>query len=233
MSADINTQQNRYLRTVMRGFFHLLLMLVLLFLLAGRITYWQGWVFAGLAIIRLAIGAILFVRKPDLVEERVRPGPGTKWWDKVFYAFYVPLMFAIVIVGSLDVGRFGWSMPLPLYIYVLGCIAYILAHSITLWAMWVNRFFSSTVRIQMDRAQEVVQGGPYRFVRHPGYVGGILLATSMALVLGSWWALIPAGIIAVLLVIRTYLEDTTLQKELSGYADYIQKTRWRLLPGIW
>ncbi|HUV75978.1 MAG TPA: isoprenylcysteine carboxylmethyltransferase family protein [Dehalococcoidales bacterium] len=99
--------------------------------------------------------------------------------------------------------------------------------------MWVNRFFSSVVRIQKDRGQEVVQNGPYHSVRHPGYVGGILMAISTSLVLGSLWALIPAGVIFILLVIRTYLEDTTLQKELTGYADYAKKVRFRLLPGIW
>jgi protein-S-isoprenylcysteine O-methyltransferase Ste14 len=99
--------------------------------------------------------------------------------------------------------------------------------------MWVNNWFSSTVRIQMDRDQHVVQDGPYRYVRHPGYVGGILMAVSASLILGSLWALIPASIVVLLLVIRTYLEDTTLQKELPGYADYTKKVRYRLVPGLW
>jgi protein-S-isoprenylcysteine O-methyltransferase Ste14 len=99
--------------------------------------------------------------------------------------------------------------------------------------MWTNRFFSSTVRIQTDRGHEVVEGGPYRFMRHPGYVGAILLVTSISLVLGSLWALIPAGVVAVLLIIRTCLEDITLQRELTGYADYARRVRFRLVPGIW
>ena len=97
--------------------------------------------------------------------------------------------------------------------------------------MWVNRFYSSVVRIQTG--QEVVQDGPYRFVRHPGYVGGILMAISSSLIFGSLWALIPAGIVVILLIIRTHLEDITLQKELQGYIDYTKKIRYRLLPGIW
>jgi protein-S-isoprenylcysteine O-methyltransferase Ste14 len=109
----------------------------------------------------------------------------------------------------------------------------VLAVFITLWAIWINRFFSSVVRIQKERGQEVIQDGPYRFVRHPGYVGGILLALGNALVLGSLWALIPAGIMSLLLVIRTYLEDITLQRELPGYTDYTRKVKYRLLPWIW
>ena len=97
----------------------------------------------------------------------------------------------------------------------------------------LNRFFSTTVRLQCDRGQYVIRSGPYRIVRHPGYVGGILLGISMALVLGSLWALIPAGGVLILLIIRTYLEDITLQKELQRYTDYAQKVRYRLVPGIW
>lgn len=101
------------------------------------------------------------------------------------------------------------------------------------WAKWTNRFFSSTVRIQTDRGHEVVQDGPYRIVRHPGYVSGILMAITSSLVLGSLSGLIPAGAVMALLVVRTGLEDRTLRNELAGYADYAQKTKFRLLPGVW
>jgi protein-S-isoprenylcysteine O-methyltransferase Ste14 len=99
--------------------------------------------------------------------------------------------------------------------------------------MWTNRFFSSTVHIQSDREHQVVQEGPYRFVRHPGYVHGILMGLSVPLVLGSLWALIPAFVGSVIRVIRTYLEDTTLRKELPGYVEYSNKVKHRLIPGIW
>ena len=94
-------------------------------------------------------------------------------------------------------------------------------------------FFSSVVRLQNDRGQEVVQQGPYRMIRHPGYVAGSLMAISISLVLGSLWGLIPAGAVLILLIIRTYLEDTTLQRELPGYSDYARKVKYRLIPGIW
>ena len=96
-----------------------------------------------------------------------------------------------------------------------------------------NRFFSSVVRIQKDRGHTVVTGGPYQFVRHPGYVGGILSALGTALLLGSWWAFVPTGLLVCVIVVRTALEDRTLQAELEGYRDYAGRVRYRLLPGIW
>jgi protein-S-isoprenylcysteine O-methyltransferase Ste14 len=222
-----------YFKIVVKGFLALVLIIAFIFLLAGRLTYWQGWVFSGIMVLLVSIQSVVFADKADLVRERFKPGPGTMWWDKAFWALYAPLFFAIVIVACLDAGRFGWSPRLPLPAYVISYIAFCFSIYLYSWAMWVNRWFSSTVRIQMDRDQRVVQDGPYRYVRHPGYVGGILMAISTSLVLGSLWALIPAGIIVMLLIIRTYLEDTTLQKELPGYADYTQKVRYRLVPGLW
>jgi len=222
-----------YLKIVVKGFLALLFIITFIFLLADRLTYWQGWVFSIVTVLLVVVQLIVFADKTDLVKERFKPGPGTKWWDKVFWALYAPLFFAIVIVACLDAGRFLWSPRLPLLVYVISYVAFCFSIYLYSRSMWVNRWFSSTVRIQTDRAQEVVQDGPYRIVRHPGYVGGILMAISTSLVLGSLWALIPAGIVVILLIIRTYLEDITLQKELPGYADYTKKVRYRLVPGLW
>ncbi len=222
-----------YLKIGAKGFLALLLIIAFIFLLAGRLSYWQGWVFSIVMVLLVVIQLIVFADKTDLVKERVKPGPGTKWWDKVFWALYAPLFFAIVIIACLDVGRFEWSPRLPLVVYVISYLAFIFSIYLYSWAMWVNKWFSSTVRIQKDRDQQVVQDGPYRYVRHPGYVGGILMAISTSLVLGSVWGLIPAGFVVILLIIRTYLEDITLQKELPGYAKYTQKVRYRLIPSVW
>ncbi len=227
------SESKMYFKLVVQGIFSLLLIIVLMFILAGRITYWQGWVFSGIAIFGVLVQSLLFAGKTELVKERMKPGPGTKWWDKVFFAAYIPMFFAGVIVAIIDAGRFGWTSYLPLSVYIPGCIAFVLSLFIYSWAMWINSFFSSAVRIQTDRGQKVVQDGPYRFIRHPGYVAGILMAISVSLVLGSLWALIPAGVVVILLIIRTYLEDTTLQQELIGYADYTKKVKYRLFPGIW
>ena len=233
MIDDTRKGKNIGYFTRILGFFTLLLMIAMILILGGRINYWQGWAFGGITVILLLVKSMFFPSRSDLIEERIKPGPGTKWWDKVFYTFYIPSFFAIIIVGNLDGGRFGWTASLPVFVYISGYILYIFSISIFLWAQQINRFFSSVVRIQHDRGHEVIQTGPYKYVRHPGYIGGILMAISTALVLGSLWALIPAGVVAILLIIRTYLEDTTLQKELPGYADYAKKVRYRLMPGVW
>jgi len=229
----VKKENKWYFRAVVKGILSLPLIIAFIIILAGRINYWQGWVFGGICCLSALIQSIAFVNKTDLARERFKPGPGTKWWDKVIFALYTLVFFGVIVIASLDAGRFRWTTQLHLSVYLIGYIVHLLSHFIISWSMWVNRFFSTTVRIQTDRGQEVIQNGPYRFVRHPGYVGGILLAISSSLILGSLWALIPAGGVVFPLIIRTYLEDNTLQKELQGYSDYIEKVRYRLLPGIW
>ena len=216
-----------------KGILGYLAILSTMFLLAGRIDYWQGWVYGASGLMVLLVIAILFCNKTDLIQERLKPGPGTKWWDKVFYACYLPTLLAIFVVASLDAGRFRSTPPLPLAVYSVGYLLMGFAYVMSFWAMWTNRFFSSVVRIQADRGHYVIQDGPYRFVRHPGYVGGMTLVLSIAVVLGSLWALIPAGVVVILLIVRTALEDATLQRELPEYNDYAQKVQYRLLPGVW
>jgi len=226
-------ETNGYLRAVAKGVFSLPLIIALILVLAGRITYWQGWVFSVYMCSRSLIASIMFASKPDVIKERFKPGPGTVWWDKLFWVLYGPMTFVIIIIAVLDGGRFQWTMELPMSVYIAGYVLLVLSDFVKSWCMWVNRFFSTTVRIQMDRGHEVIQNGPYRFVRHPGYLAGIFMMISMPLALGSLWGLIPAAVVAVLLIIRTHLEDIYLQKELPGYADYVKKVKYRLLPGIW
>ncbi|MFH1739896.1 MAG: isoprenylcysteine carboxylmethyltransferase family protein [bacterium] len=235
MLTDNNQQErtNERIRIVIRGFLAFLLMVAAIFLLAGRLAYWQGWVFAGITLIILLISTMLLGDNTDLIHERRHPGPGTKWWDKIFWAFYVPLFLSLIIVACLDGGRFQWTKSLPSLLYFIAYIAYIASNGLVLWAMRTNTWFSSVVRIQTDRNQQVVQDGPYRYVRHPGYVAAIILAVSMALILGSLWALIPSGLVALLLIVRTYLEDITLRNELPGYKEYTAQVNYRLLPGVW
>jgi protein-S-isoprenylcysteine O-methyltransferase Ste14 len=224
---------NEYVRVALKGFFGLLFMVALVFVSAGRLDYWQGWLFVVVTLGFVLVEAVIFSKRPGLIRERMKPGPGTKGWDKVFWALYIPVSFAIVIIASVDVGRFGWSPDFPVYVYLFGYAMFLLSNVLKCWSMWVNDYFSSTVRIQKDRGQRVVQDGPYRFVRHPGYVAGILLGISMSLILGSLWALVPAGLMVLLLVVRTYMEDNTLKKELKGYESYAKKVRYRLLPRVW
>ncbi len=228
-----NMRKRLYIITVVRSFLVLICVLVLTLLPAGRWDYWQGWALAIASVLITVAKSVLFADKKDLAKERRHPGPGTKWWDKVFYTLYLPAYLAILVVSGLDAGRFRWSPSLHWALYAAGWCAFVAGTLLSTWAAWVNRFFSSVVRIQTDRGHHVIQDGPYRQVRHPGYVGVMQFAPGTAIILGSLWGLVPAAITIILLVIRAYLEDTTLQRELSGYAEYATKTRYRLLPGLW
>ena len=223
----------RYWLIMARGILRFVAILAAMFFLAGRVSYWQAWGYGGMGLLLGLTVAVLFVRKPDVIKERVRPGPGMKWWDRVFFALYIPCFLAVLAVASLDAGRYHWTASMPVPAYVAAYIILAVAYWLVTWAMWINRFFSSVVRIQTDRGHHVVQDGPYRFIRHPGYVGAILLGLASAVALGSLWSLIPAGLMAMLVTVRTALEDATLQRELPGYTEYASKVRYRLLPGVW
>jgi protein-S-isoprenylcysteine O-methyltransferase Ste14 len=140
--------------------------------------------------------------------------------------------FPLVIVAGLD-HRFGWSPVFPLWLIVLGIFLIALGYAFSVWAFVENRFFSSVVRIQTDRGHVVCDSGPYRIVRHPGYAGNILPLLGIVLALSSLWTLIPAAVALVIAVIRTALEDRTLQDELPGYKEYARRVRYRLFPGIY
>lgn len=217
----------------LKSFIRLALFSAFIFVLAGRLDYWQGWFYTASNFVLLALMPLIFKGKEGLIKERTKPGPGMKGFDKVFYIFFIPLAFAIFIVGVLDSGRFMWTPEQPIYMYFLSYAVYFLAMSYLLWAMLENYWFSSVVRIQKDREQKVVSSGPYAHIRHPGYAGGIIMFFAYAGIFGSVWALIPAALCIPLFIIRTYLEDKTLQKELPGYKDYTKKVKFRLIPGIW
>jgi len=218
-------------KLIFKSIFFLALIITITFIGAGRINYWQGWIYNGLNIIFLMLSYFLLSR--ELMEERLKPKEGIKKWDKICSIVSAPVSFAILIISILDGGRFDWEPRIPILVVIIGVVVYTTGQIIVLWAKKVNKFFSIVVRIQKDRGQTVCKDGPYRFVRHPGYLGGLLYIIVTPFVLSSFWGLIPAVIAVVLLFIRTYLEDKTLQRELEGYADYTNETRYRLLPGIW
>ena len=218
-------------KLIFKSIFSLALIIAITFIGAGRINYWQGWIYNGLNIIFLMLSYFLLSR--ELMEERLKPKEGIKKWDKICSIVSAPVSFAILIISILDGGRFDWEPRIPILVVIIGVVVYTTGQIIVLWAKKVNKFFSIVVRIQKDRGQTVCKDGPYRFVRHPGYLGGLLYIIVTPIVLSSFWGLIPAVIAVVLLFIRTYLEDKTLQRELEGYTDYTNETRYRLLPGIW
>jgi protein-S-isoprenylcysteine O-methyltransferase Ste14 len=174
-------------------------------------------------------------RHPGLTSERqnIENIRNAKAWDKVLAPLMaVSIGFPMVIVAGLD-HRYNWSSEFPLWLIVIGFILISLGYAFAAWALAENRFFSSVVRIQTDRGHVVCDSGPYRFVRHPGYAGNILALFGIVLALGSVWTLIPAAVASIIAVIRTVLEDQTLQEELLGYRDYARRVRYRLIPGIY
>jgi protein-S-isoprenylcysteine O-methyltransferase Ste14 len=170
---------------------------------------------------------------PGLVQERLHPGEGMKWWDKLYFAVSSPLDLGSIVLAAMDAGRFGWTKIVPVPLYIAGIAAMAAGHCIFIWAKTTNRFFSSVVRIQTDRGQTVCREGPYKIIRHPGYLGGILLGMATPVVLGSLWGLLPAAFGHFMLVIRAYLEDEMLQRELPGYSEYAKEVKYRLIPGVW
>ena len=203
----------------------------ILFLAAGRLDWPMAWVYTGISVADACL--LLLVTSPDLMRERTHPKADAKAWDRVFARLTGPLgSMGLLVVAGLDV-RFRGLGLVPPGLQWAGLAVFVLGMGLMTWAMAVNNFFSLVVRVQTDRGHTVVSSGPYRFVRHPGYVGGVLFQLGTPLLLGSWWALLPAALFVPLVVVRTALEDRTLQAELPGYADYAQKTRYRLLPGIW
>lgn len=206
---------------------------VILFGAAGRLDWWSGWVYLGFYIALIAFNAaILLPRDKELIAERANLGKNVKGWDKRLSLLSGGFTLGILLIGGLNI-RFGWQPQPPLALQVVGTLAFFSGYALFSWAMLSNRFFSALVRIQADRSHSVSTGGPYRYVRHPGYVGLIVAYLGTPLLLGSWWALIPGAIAAALVVLRTALEDATLQKELPGYKEFAGQTRYRLIPGIW
>jgi len=209
---------------------------VALFSSAGTLDWPQAWAFI-LLLSLLGIGGLVIVhrKQPGLIDERKKflKAEGTKKWDKILaplVAIAGPL--TVFVIAGLD-KRFGWSPKFPLVLEIAAFLLTAVGYALAFWAMAVNKFFSSVVRIQKERGHTVVSAGPYKFVRHPGYSGAILAQISTAVLLGSVWAINAALVVSGLFVIRTILEDTTLKKELAGYADYAQKVHCRLIPFLW
>lgn len=207
-----------------------LVMAVALFWVAGRWNWLMGWVYAGLMALTAVSG--ILASGPELLAERSGVQKGAKQWDvplAILVARVGPLV--TLLVAGLD-ERLGWSgvADWPQWAAVLLAL---LGTAITAWAMATNRFFSAVVRIQEDRDHRVITGGPYHYVRHPGYAGAILFTLVTPLILDSLWALVPAVLTVAVLVVRTAKEDRTLQEELGGYTEYTRTVRYRLLPGVW
>ena len=213
-----------------------LLIPLLLFVCAGDLGWWQAWVYSVLIVAAGVGGRILAERRhPGLMAERqsIEKFQDAKAWDKVLAPLTaLSIGYPLMIVAGLD-HRFGWSPVFPLWLILIGIFLIALGYAFSVWAFVENRFFTTVVRIQKERGHVVCDSGPYRIVRHPGYAGNILPLPGIVLALSSLWTLIPAAVALVIIVIRTALEDRTLQEELPGYQEYARRVRYRLFPGIY
>ncbi len=206
---------------------------VILFVPAGDIRWAKGWLFLFVFIVlTVASSLYLWRTNPEIFVARSRIHPGTKGWDKVLMAFLLSSFAAIFVVAALDAGRFHWSNASP-GVLVLGYVLLGVGFCISIWVYKVNKFAEPSVRIQAERGHKVIDTGPYAIVRHPLYVAGLIMFTGIPLTLGSFWALIPTAVGTLVIIVRTVLEDRTLQAELEGYKEYAGRVRYRLIPHVW
>ncbi len=220
-------------RLLVRLLLLFVILLGLLSLAAGRLDWIQAWAFSiSFSAFLMYYGIWSLHNDPEQLAERSTIKPNVKGWDRIIMAIYTVLLFVLLIVAGLDGGRYHWA-PASTGLQAAGWIACLLACALVFWTISVNTFLSRYVRIQDDRSQQAITRGPYRWIRHPMYLGVIILMLGVPLCLGSTWALLPGVLIVILYIIRTALEDKTLQAELQGYSEYCLKVRYRLIPGIW
>jgi protein-S-isoprenylcysteine O-methyltransferase Ste14 len=232
MTEIHNKQENlRILLRCVQVFGFMIVLGLVIFLSAGSLNFLWGWVF--LAIYFAFTVGMLLVAGEGLMAERSTIHKDAKSWDRYLSAIPALSILAMLVIGGLDAGRGHWTPELPLWLHILAAALLIGSLLISTWAVSANRFFSAVVRIQIDRGHQVIDNGPYAIIRHPTYLLTLLLGILLPLLLGSLWALVPGIIGSIGIVIRTALEDKTLKAELPGYAEYAQKVRYRLFPGIW
>jgi protein-S-isoprenylcysteine O-methyltransferase Ste14 len=204
----------------------------LVFLAAWKVAYWQGFLYAGLALVGTTLSHVLVPSGSTITADRAREARAGQAWDRRLVGAYFLVSLITFLVAGLDSGRFGWTSEVSAGVTVSGAALMLSGQLLFALAKRENAFFSSTVRIQTERGHQVCDAGLYRFVRHPGYLGMLMSSLAFPLVMNSYWAFLPAAIGAALLIVRTVLEDRFLVDALPGYAEYINRTRWRLLPGL-
>jgi protein-S-isoprenylcysteine O-methyltransferase Ste14 len=220
-------------RYAIRETMGLVIMGVALFWSAGRINWWPAWAAIAVMLAWIIATAIIILRyNPDLLAERLGPRKGAKPWDTAIMSILGLTQLARYILAGLD-QRYGWTGGFPLAAQLAALVVCLAGYALVVWATASNAFFSQIVRLQTERSHTVATGGPYHSVRHPAYLGAILSEVAVPVLLASWWALTLSSLNAILLILRTALEDRTLQAELAGYVDYARQVRYRLLPRIW
>jgi protein-S-isoprenylcysteine O-methyltransferase Ste14 len=204
-------------------------------LISGVWNWWEAWVYALLHILGFVASRILAARRhPDIIAERAASMEmkDAKPWDRSLAPLMALGPVLVLIVIGFD-KQHDWTTPFAFNVKIAALVVMVVGYAFGTWALMENRFFSGVVRIQKDRGHHVVSTGPYRIMRHPGYAGALWMYLATPIFMDSLWAFIPTILLVVVTVIRTSLEDRTLQEELPGYKEFTQKTRYRLFPGIW
>lgn len=234
MEPTATTEKSAVVRkAVIRFVLGMFVPAAILFMAAGRMDWAWAWIYVGVLAICVSLNLfVLIPHNPEVVEERMSHEKGLRTWDKVIASCTSVFWFAALLAAGLD-QRFQWSPRMALWLQIAALFMLVLGDLLFLWAMAVNKFFSKFVRIQKERGHQVVTTGPYQYIRHPGYIGWSMMNMAPPLILGSWWALIPAALAVCGMIVRTALEDRTLQNELAGYKAYAQRVRYRLVPGVW
>lgn len=219
-------------RAILASYVGVVLFASVIFVAAGKLAYWQGLLYLTLALIGTTLNHVLAKPGSNITVERASEARKGEAWDKRLLGAYFVVTIVMFVIAGLDSGRFAWSGQVPLAVTFAGVILMLLGQTIFAVARRQNEFFSGTVRIQTERGHLVCDTGLYRNIRHPGYLGMVLLLLAFPLVLNSYWSFIPALLGAAVLVLRTTLEDRYLTDHLQGYAEYATRTRWRLIPII-
>jgi protein-S-isoprenylcysteine O-methyltransferase Ste14 len=219
-------------RAIIASYVGVLLYAGFVFLGAWKIAYWQGLLYVVLALVGTTLNHILVPVGSTVTADRAREAKAGRDWDRRLLGAYFLVNVVTFVTAGLDSGRFGWTGDVPVGVTVAGAALMLAGQVLFAVAKRENAFFSSTVRIQTERGHQVCRTGPYRVMRHPGYLGMLMSLLAFPLLMNSYRAFVPAGIGAALLVVRTVFEDRLLAEELPGYGDYRQGTRWRLVPGL-
>jgi protein-S-isoprenylcysteine O-methyltransferase Ste14 len=222
-------------RVVVLMLFFIVVVPMLPLLISWRWNWWEAWAYALVSMLGYVISRWLTARRnPDLLVERARflQLPNAEPWDKILAPLVGLGGGLIPLTAGLET-RFGNPIPFPAISKTIALLAFLAGFSLGSYALVENRYFSGMVRAQTDRGQQVVSGGPYRWMRHPGYAGALLTYLATPFLLDSLWSFLPTVIISIALIIRTRLEDQFLQVKLPGYDEYTRRVRYRLLPGIW
>jgi protein-S-isoprenylcysteine O-methyltransferase Ste14 len=218
---------------IFKHFIGTFIFFLILFLSAGRVDFWQGVVYVIIGLIMSVLNYTVLKPDSDLLNERAKPGEGSKKWDKILLGLSFLITIAMYTLAGFDSGRYHWSPDFHWSLSLIGILFTASGQLLFLLAQKQNKFFSSTVRIQTDRNHTVCDTGLYKIVRHPAYLGSIIQSLGFPLLFGSLWSIPPVGLLIVLLITRTYLEDKTLKEELSGYLEYSLNTRYKIIPYVW